>query len=378
MRDVMGIIYTTKDDMSLRELTVSRAVAALPVAGRYRMIDFMLSGMVNTGIRNVGVIMQKNYHSLMDHLGSGTEWDLHVRNEGLFILPPFMTRENVGTYEGILDALRSNMGYLRRSKQELAIVTHCHTAMSTTFDEMLKSHERSGADMTLMCTRVRPGDVEHTPTLTPRRVYLGLDSRGMVTDLEVGPLAPSYDHLYMDVMVLKRQLLIQLIDQAFAHSIHDMNRDLLQRYIRNGLLRVNAFRFKGYSRRIETINSYYRFNMDLLKSDVRAELFSANPVYTKVRDEVPAYYGPEARIVDSLVADGCLIEGRVENSVLFRGVRVARSAHIKNSILMQENDIREDVELENVILDKSVTIHRGGRLIAPPKYPIVIGKNTTI
>ncbi len=121
MRDLMGVIYTSKNDLTLRELTASRAIAALPVAGRYRVIDFILSNLVNTGVRNVGVIMQKNYHSLMDHLGSGKEWDLHTRNNGLFILPPFLTRENVGTYGGILDALRSNMGYLRRSKQEYVI-----------------------------------------------------------------------------------------------------------------------------------------------------------------------------------------------------------------------------------------------------------------
>jgi glucose-1-phosphate adenylyltransferase len=179
-------------------------------------------------------------------------------------------------------------------------------------------------------------------------------------------------------MMLKRQLLIQLIDQAFAHGMHDFNRDLLQRYIRNNLLRVNSYRFKGYSQRVETVNSYYSFNMDLINRQVRGELFSVNPIYTKKRDEVPAYYSPSAQVKNSLVADGCIIEGKVENSVLFRGVRVGKGASVKNSILMQEDNIQANVELEYVIFDKNVTIQSGERFIAPSQHPIVIGKNETI
>jgi glucose-1-phosphate adenylyltransferase len=322
--------------------------------------------------------MQRNYHSLMDHLGSGMEWDLHTRNDGLFILPPFLTKDNVGTYEGILDALLSNMGYLRRSKQEYLLLTNSHTALNTTFGDMLDFHAESGADMTLMYTKSKPGDNPVDRVQGRRHVYLHLNANGGVDDLEVGPQNPEGDNFYLDIMLLKRQLLIQLIDQAYAHGMHDFNRDLLQRYIRNNLLKVNSYQYKGYTRRIETVNSYYRFNMDLINRQIRGEFFSTNPVYTKKRDEVPAYYSPSAQVKNSLVADGCIIEGKVENSVLFRGVRVGKGASVKNSILMQEDSIQPNVELEYVIFDKNVTIQADERLIAPSQHPIVIGKNEVI
>ena len=378
MKDVMGLIYTSKNETSLRELTASRAVAALPVAGRYRMIDFMMSNMVNSGIRNVGVIMQKNYHSLMAHIGSGKEWDLHTRNEGLFILPPFLTRDNVGSYRGILDALHSNMTYLRRSTQTYVVLTSGHTAYNTTFDELLDFHIDRSADITLMYARKRPEEIDETVTLSPRHVYLSVDRRGVVTDMEIGPTEPRSQNFYMDLLVMRRDMLIRLIEQAFADGVTDLSREILQHNVHNGPLRICGYEYTGYNRRVETINSYYGLNMDILNPEVRHSLFDRNPVYTKVHDEVPARYMEGAHAVNSLVADGCIIEGTVENSVLFRGVRVAKGAHIKDSILMQGDTIESGVEIEHVILDKHVTVLSGSRLIAPKLYPIVVGKNKTV
>ena len=378
MKDVMGLIYTSKNETSLRELTASRAVAALPVAGRYRMIDFMLSNMVNSGIRNVGVIMQKNYHSLMDHLGSGKEWDLHTRNDGLFILPPFLTRDNVGSYRGILDALHSNLTYLRRSTQEYVILTNSHTVLNTTFDDLLDFHEESRADITLVYARKNPEEIDETITLSPRHVYLSVGEDGVLTDMEIGPTQPRTQNFYMDIMLLRRDTLLRIIDQAFAEGVNDINREILQRNVHNGPMRICGFEYKGYSHRVETINSYYSMNMDLLNSDIRRALFGTHPVYTKVHDEVPARYMEGAHAANSLVADGCVIEGTVENSILFRGVRVGKGAHIKNSILMQGDTIEAGVEIEHVILDKDVTVLSGSRLIAPKLYPIVVGKSKTV
>ena len=378
MKDVMGIIYTSKNDLTLRELTVSRAVAALPIAGRYRMIDFILSNMVNTEIPNVGVIMQRNYHSLMDHLGSGKDWDLHTRNDGLFILPPFLTRENVGSYGGIIDALRSNMGYLRRSRQDTVVLTNSNAIYSMSFDSLIREHHQSGADITLMYVDANRIALDDDPLFTGRHVYLGVDLTGRVNDLEVGPSEPSYHHLYTDVMVISRSLLIHLIDQAVARSTRDFNRDILLSYIQNGLLRIHGYEFTGYYRRVESVLSYYRANLDLLNSGVRGELFALSPVYTKVRDEVPARYLGEGIARDSLVADGCLVEGEVTGSILFRGVRVGRGAKVKDAIVMQAADIQQGAEIENVILDKNVVIRSGGRLIGQPTYPIVIGKGSII
>lgn len=376
MKDVMGIIYTSKEDVSMRELTASRAISALPVAGRYRMIDFLLSSLVNTGIKNIGVIMQRNYHSLMDHLGSGKEWDLHTRNDGLFILPPFQTRENVGTYEGELDALRSNIGYLRRSRQEYVIIMGSYNIFNMTFDELIRQHIDSGADVTLMYAK-NYLESRTSPTKLKQHMFLDVAEDMTIRDIEVGPNIATHPNLSMDVLMIRRKLLIHLIDQSISHGMHDIVGDMVVDYLRNKSINVMGYEYKGYIRRIESVLSYYRFNMDMLDYGIRKEMLLNNPVYTKVRDEVPAKYTNGSSVKHSLLADGCIIEGTVENSVLFRGVRVRRGAVVRNSVIMQESEIQEDVEVDTVILDKAVTL-RSGRLIGQSAYPIVIGKNITL
>ena len=377
MKNVMGIIYTNKDDLSLRELTNQRSVAALPLAGRYRVVDFILSSMVNSGVRNVGVIMQRNYRSLMDHLGSGKEWDLHTRNNGLFLLPPFVTQENGGEYLGVLDALRANFDYLRRSKQRLALLTNSNMVFNMNFEPMIRQHEQTDADITLLYTKVRR-DMELSSADKHTHAFLNAEKDGRISDMEVNPNAASYDTMYMNVMLIKRTLLMHLVDGAAAHGSHDINRELLQPAIKSGSLKVYGYEFEGYYRRIETIKSYFRCNMDLLDYNVRQELFKKSPVYTKTRDDVPAVYREGNSVKNSLVADGCVIEGSVENCVLFRGVHIGRNASVKNAIIMQDSEIEDSVELENVILDKNVTVRAHGRLIGQVQYPIVIGKNVTL
>ena len=376
MKDVMGVIYTSRNDLRLRELTMSRAVAALPVVSRYRIIDFVMSSLVNSGARNVGVIMQKNYHSLMDHLGSGKEWDLHTRNDGLFILPPYLTRDNVGTYGGMLEALRSNLRYLRRSKQEYLILTNSETVYNMNFDDALRYHIDNHADMTLIYTKA--GNIRFDQQVTDRHAYLDVDNRGNVVDYESGPVEPTYDNFYMDVLIIRREMLAHLVDQAVAHGERDFGKDIIQSHIRTGDMKIMGYEYKGYACRIESVLSLFRFNMDMLDVKTRHEMFNVNPVYTKVRDEVPAKYMHDSSAVNSLVADGCGIEGHIENSILFRGVRVAPGATVKNSIIMQDSEIQQGAEVENVILDKQVTIKRDGRLIGQPSYPIVIAKGSIL
>ena len=377
MKNVMGIIYTNKDDLSLRELTNQRSVAALPLAGRYRVVDFILSSMVNSGVRNVGVIMQRNYRSLMDHLGSGKEWDLHTRNNGLFLLPPFVTQETGGEYLGVLDALRANFDYLRRSKQRLALLTNSNMVFNMNFEPMIRQHEQTDADITLLYTKVRR-DMELSSAGKHTHAFLNVEKDGRISDMEVNPNAANYDTMYMNVLLIKRTLLMHLVDGAAAHGSHDINRELLQPAIKSGSLKVYGYEFEGYYRRIETIKSYFRCNMDLLDYNVRQELFKKSPVFTKTRDDVPAVYREGNNVKNSLVADGCVIEGSVENCVLFRGVHIGRNASVKNAIIMQDSEIEDSVELENVILDKNVTVRAHGRLIGQVQYPIVIGKNVTL
>ena len=304
MKNVMGIIYTNKDDLSLRELTNQRSVAALPLAGRYRVVDFILSSMVNSGVRNVGVIMQRNYRSLMDHLGSGKEWDLHTRNNGLFLLPPFVTQENGGEYLGVLDALRANFDYLRRSKQRLALLTNSNMVFNMNFEPMIRQHEQTDADITLLYTKVRR-DMELSSASKHTHAFLNVGKDGRISDMEVNPNAANYDTMYMNVLLIKRTLLMHLVDGAAAHGEHDINRELIQPAIKSGSLKVYGYEFEGYYRRIETIKSYFRCNMDLLDYNVRQELFKKSPVYTKTRDDVPAVYRDGNSVKNSLVADGC-------------------------------------------------------------------------
>ena len=378
MNDVMGIVYTTKDSLALRELTSQRAVAAVPVAGRYRIIDFVLSNFVNSNIRNVGIICQKNYQSLMDHLGSGKEWDLHTRNNGLFILPPFLTRDNGGEYPGILDALRANFDYLRRSRQEYAILTSSDYVMTASLEPMIAQHIKSGADITMMYQRVTPPLVEFSASSGNNHVYMDVAEDGTVRDLEINPNAASYGNMSLNVLIAKRTLLIHLIDTAIPQGLHDLEADVLRPAVHNGSLIIKGYEEKSYYRRVETIRGYFNLNMDLLKKDVFDEVFGTLPIYTKTRDSVPTIYRGFAQIGNSLIADGCVIDGTVENSILSRGVTVGTGAKIKNSIILQDCYIDNGVELENVILDKAVTIRKGERLIGASQYPIVIGKNVTL
>jgi len=373
MKNVMGVIYTGEKDSFLRELTLMRAIAAMPVAGRYRVIDFLVSGLVNSGVKNVGVIMQKNYHSLMDHLGSGKEWDLHGKNDGLYILPPFLTRENVGVYSGSLDALYSNYGYLRRSKQEYVLLLNSLIVYNANFEDMMEAHGKSGADVTILYTK------DAAMRRPEYGIYFDISTDGLITDVEIDPTRPRYENTCMEAFLLKKSLLLELVDRGVAHGYHDLTRDVFQRMIRDAGMRVAGFEYRDVCYRMDSVQSYFQFNMDVIDPRVRHALFSDDkPVYTKVRDELPARYLDNAQVTDSIVADGCIVDGTVEHSVLFRGVKVAKGATVKNCVIMQDSQIEEGVWLENCILDKQAVIKQNGKLIGPNSYPIVISKDMSI
>lgn len=376
MNDLMGIIYTSPEDFSLRDLTATRAVAALPVAGRYRAIDFMLSSMVNSGIRNVGLIVQKNYHSLMDHIGSGSSWDLHTRVDGLRILPPFMSQQNAGTYMGLVDALQSNMNYLRRSHQEYVIVASANAIINADLTDLLKKHMETGADMTVAYTKDLSSDIAG-PDNGYRHAFMDFDAEGRLSGLEINPNAPSYPNMSIDLFVIRRKMLIYLVNRAVAlgqKSVEEIMRDSLRTHD----LSIRGYEFNGYYRLIETVTGYFKLNLELIDPEKREALFGSYPVYTKTRDEPPVKYMAGSGVHNSILGDGCVIEGTVENSVLFRGVHVARGAVVRNCVIMQDSYIMENAEVENVIFDKAVTIRSGGRLTGTPLFPIVVGKNVTL
>lgn len=368
-----GLIYTGESNMQLRDLTYSRSIAAVPFAGRYRCIDFTLSSLVNTGITNVGVITQKNYHSLMDHLGAAKEWALQRKRDGLFILPPFVTRENTGIYSGTVDALRSVMGYIRRSSQRYVILTGSHTIYNTTFEAMLAQHIETGADMTIMYNETPPD--EEGERFDDLRLYFDLNGR--VTDMELNPYRPTSSFCSCDVFIMERMLLEYLVEEASARALTDFTRDVLLKKV--DALRIYGWRYDGYVARLSSLAAFFRHNMDILRPEVRENLFNAEyPVYTKTKDEVPTRYGKNARVVNSMVADGCVVDGMVENSILFRGTHVAAGAKVSNCILMQASNVHEDCELSYVIFDKSATIRNGRKLAGYEGFPIVIRKHSTV
>lgn len=373
MENAFGLIYTGDASKQLRELTFSRSVAAVPFGGRYRTIDFMLSDLVNTGIYNVGIIAQKNYHSLMDHLESGKEWDLHRKRDGLFILPPFVTHDNTGVYRGTVDAIRSCMGYVRRSSQKYVVLMGSHTIYNTTYNEMIRQHIESGADITIMYNR--------TPVFDRKDQFddlrIKFDADGRVIDLALNPAITDTEFCSCDAFVMEKTTLEYLVEDAYAHALYDFSNDVLISNVER--LNIRGWEYKGYVARLNSINDYYRHNMALLDKAVSKELFShEHPIYTKIKDEFPASYVGEGYAKNSVVADGCVIEGSVENSILFRGVHVAPGAVIKNSIIMQGAYIGSDSTLDCVILDKSVNVLGGRSLSGHSSYPVIIRKGTVV
>ena len=274
----------------------------------------------------------------------------------------------------MLDALRSNLSYLRRSRQEYVVVADSHIVVNIDYQEMLRQHIESAADITVM---YRP--IQGTIDSSVPHMYFGMDSNGMLTEMEVTPDSPSLQYESLAIMIFRREQLINIVTQATAQGRHHIIRDVLQRAINDKTLRVMGYRCPVPAWSIHSVRSYYRFNMDMLNSALRARLFDPSlPVYTKVRDDMPAYFSPEANVSGSLIANGARVCGTVVNSVIFRGVTVARGAVVRNSIVMQDADVGEKAEMDHCIIDKNAAIRAGGRLIGPETYPIVISKNVTI
>lgn len=371
--NAFGLIYTGEANARLRELTFSRSVAAVPFGGRYRVIDFLLSDMVNTGISNVGLITQRNYHSLMDHLGSGKEWDLHRKRDGLFILPPFVTKDNTGMYRGTVDAIRSVLGYVRRSTQKYVILTGSHTLYNTTYDAMLRQHIETGAEITIMYNVER--EFNRADQFDDLR--LNMDETGRVTDLSLDPYFPTSSFRGCDAYIMEKERLEYLVEEAASHGEYDFMRDVLVKNVDK--CRIYGWRYDGYVARLDSVSTFYKHNMELLDPAIRMDLFNPRtPIYTKVKDEVPAKYTDTGRVRNSIVADGCIIEGEVENSVLFRGVHVCKGAVVRDSILMQACYVGESSTLSNVVMDKGVLILNGRNISGYKTYPVIIRKGTTV
>ncbi|MCI6883918.1 MAG: glucose-1-phosphate adenylyltransferase subunit GlgD [Gemmiger sp.] len=368
--NALGVIFANSYDNLVPELVAERTMGSIPFAGRYRMIDFVLSNMANAGIDNVSVIVRKNYHSLMDHLGSGREWDLTRKRGGLNIVPPFAER-SVKLYSGRVDALASVLSWLQAQKERYVILSDTNVAMNFDFNKLIDAHVASGADVTMVYNRSEIPDGARNDNYTIR-----IDN-GRVTELLSNDYRPGVQNLSLNLYIIERETLIQLIRDAAVRGLVYFERDILARNL--NLLNVQAYEFDGYAARIADMKSYFDENMRLLEPGNVDKLFDpANPIYTKIRDDNPTRYLEGSKVKNSLLADGCVIEGTVENSVLFRGCQIKKGAVIKNCVLMQDTVVEEGCTVEYVVSDKNVHITSGKQLTGTDSFPVFVAKGHTV
>lgn len=375
----LGIIFSNMHDELLQELTNNRTMGSVPYGGRYRLIDFVLSNMYNSGITKVGVITKSNYQSLMDHLGSGKEWDMSHKREGLYILPPF-GRSQSGVYKSRLEALSGIYEFIHKSVNEYVIMADCDEINNMDYNVPLDFHIKNNADITaiyhkrLHCKETCRGDVGYT-----------VSRSGRVTDVEIDPDIHEEEesckattfNCGLNTWIIRKSVLEQIIKDAVSHGLESWERDVLQKRCLE--YRMFGWELKGYSGHICSMSSFFKTNMDLLDDEIKHELFYRHGhIYTKIRDEVPAKYGKNAVVSNSFIADGCVIEGEVENCVLFRGVYIGRGAKVSNSIIMQSSRVEDNVKLNCVIIDKDVFVKENRILMGYESYPLFIGKGSVV
>ena len=367
MKTVMGIINLQEDNSLIRELTDRRAVESLPFAGRYRLIDFSLSSMVNSGITNVGVMLPDKPRSVLDHLRSGKDWDLARRHDGLFYLPA--PQEKIER-KGDLKNFYHNLDFFEHSSQKYVLLSGGSFVYNIDFNELIRFHQNTNADITMVYYTAKE-------EITGQNTVLETAENGLVTDIAAKPVAYDGSKVAMNIFFMEKRIFVEMVRYAYEHGGQEL---LLDGIIRRGSeYSIYGFEHDGYVAHIDSTAAYYRASMDVLEPEVWEELFMGkNPIYTKVKDEVPVQYKETAEVKNSLLANGCEIRGAVENSILFRGVKVGKDVTIKNSIIMQKCDIQDGSLIENVICDKNVVITKDKWLKGAVNYPLIITKNVVI
>ncbi len=370
MRDYRGIIFAYHAQPELRELTSARTAASLPFCGRYRLIDFPLSSLRNAGILDVGIIMQRDYQSLLDHIGSGKAWDMSRKSGGLRMLPPFGLPEyHNGDYNGTIEALNAVSTYVRDLEEEWVVLMMGNLCANIDLQAVIRQHEQSGADATAVCA-------DHTPTGVHHRYILGED--GFVKRIALYREGENEGLASLECYIIRKSRLLDIMDRCRAENLYLFHRDGMNMFLRDGG-KMGVYVHPGYANAIKTVEQYYRASMDMLKAENRRQLFPADrPVRTKEHEEVSTYYGEHAVARNSLVADNCIIEGELENCILFSGVRIEAGAKLRNSIIMRGGTVGTDVELDCVIADKNVSFSLGVKLTGNPKLPTVVPKGTGI
>ena len=369
----LGIILPNIYDKLVPELTTERLMASVQFGGRYRMIDFILSSMTNSGINNIAILVRENYFSLLDHLGSGREWDLARKNGGLNIFPPFAQR-TMGMYAGRIEALASIVAFLKNQTEKYVVLSDTHLAINFDFKKLIKAHEASGADVTMVYNEDEiPQKAKEDNDASRGRYYsLNVDESGKITKININPKDDGVVNLSCNIYVMARDFLIEKITEASLAGGVSFERDIFIPQINT--LNIQGYKYDGYVGRIFSMKSYFDENMKLLDDSNLDALF----IYTKIRDDNPTRYKGDAKAENVLVADGCIIEGTIENSILFRGVKVEKGAVVKNCILMQDTVVKAGADVEYVITDKKVTVTEDKSLKGTDSFPVFVAKRQTV
>ena len=366
----LGIIFSNIHDSNVPELVSNRTVGSIPFGGRYRLIDFILSNMVNSDIYTVGVITKRNYQSLMDHVGSGKDWDLARKDGGLIFLPPYSEITSDSLYTSRLNALKSIMNFLERADEEYVVLSDCDCVCRVNYADVIDKHIASKSDITMIYTKF-DGSTTETSVNT-----IDMDANGRVENVKYHEVLSEKANLFMNMYVIKRTLLANLVKESISRKTRHFIDDVVLKNIK--VLKINGYEHKGHYARISSLQAYFDNSMKLLDNDVRNELFGDRSVFTKIRDSAPTKYGNNAIVKNSMIADGCEILGEVENSILFRGVKVARGTKVKNCILMQNTVIGENASLNCIIADKNVVVRDRINLSGAENHTFYIPKGSMI
>lgn len=371
MGNVLGLVFANMHDTTLGDMTKNRTMGSVMFGGRYRLIDFPLSNMVNSGISEVGVITKSNYQSLLDHLGSAREWDLARKKGGLYILPPFGNVEST-LYRGRIEALYGAMSFIKHSRAKYVILSDCDVVTNIDYKPIVAAHIESGADITAVAhTGVYSSDDIKTSTV------FNVDADKNVTSVLINPDISGTCTTSLNVFVMSMDFLIETVNDAMARGNVSFERNILQEKCRE--LKIKIYEYDNYFSKLNSPESYFKSNMALVEPENARKLFvPKRSIYTKVSDNAPVKYDLDSKVSNSLIADGCIIEGEVENSVLFRGVKVGKGAKVKNCILMQGTVVGDNAELSYLITDKNVSICENHILTSSPQYPMYVGKGASV
>lgn len=371
--NALGILFPNSYDSLVPELVSERLMASIPFASRYRLVDFILSSMVNCGIDNISLIVRRNYHSLMDHLGSGREWDLTRKNGGLNLVPPF-AEKTVKIYNGRVEALASILDFLKEQKEKYVVMADTNLAVNFDFNALIDAHVESGADVTIVYREEElPKSLTESQDIGKNLYYTLNIEDGRVREMQINSREAGVQNFSMNIYIMDREFLIEQISSAFICGHVYFERDILAPQIAG--MNVRAFRYDGYVARITDMKSYFDENMKMLRDSNVDALFSAgSQIYTKIRDDNPARYMNGSNVKNVMAADGCIIEGEVENSILFRGVKIGKGARVKNCVLMQDTVVEAGAVLEYIVTDKNVTITEGKEMKGTDTFPVYVAK----